>query len=48
MTVEATTLDQVILLTISEHKARKHTEALDRIATGSEYELGADFATYSL
>ena len=48
MTIEATTPDRVVLLTISEHKARKHTEALDRIATGSEYELGADFATYSL
>lgn len=48
MTIEATTPDQVVLLTISEHKARKHTEALGKIATASEYELGADFATYSL
>lgn len=48
MTIETTAPDQVVLLTVSEHKARKHTEALDKIAIGSEYELGADFATYRL
>lgn len=45
--IEGTDADRVVLLNVSEHKARQHTRALDRTATELGYELGSDFATYS-
>jgi hypothetical protein len=47
-TIEAVNADRIVLLNVSEHKARQHTEDLDRIATASGYELGMDFKTYTL
>lgn len=45
-TIETAVADRVVLLNLSEHKARAHTSGLQDAASASGYELGRDFATY--
>lgn len=46
--VEAAAADRTVLVNVSEHLARAHTETLEARAAEYGYELGRDFATYEL
>ena len=47
-TVETVDADRTVLVNVSEHKARQHTAALDRLAADDGCELGDDLTQYSV
>ena len=45
---ETVDADRTVLVNVSEHKARQHTAALDRLAADDGCELGDDLTQYSV